>query len=82
MAVYDIKLSGPQNEKIAKLMGEGESQFLLFFRCSVAFSPSISNYASCLLSYRRVVVVSIALLVFSCVVCLLSSCYFPNSLPF
>lgn len=54
MAVYDIKLSGPQNEKIAKLMGEGESQFLLFFRCSVEFSPSISNYASCLLSYCRV----------------------------
>jgi hypothetical protein len=29
MAVYDIKLSGPQNEKIAKLMGEGK--FLLLF---------------------------------------------------
>jgi hypothetical protein len=28
MAVYDIKISGAQNEKIAKLMGDGEFVFL------------------------------------------------------
>jgi hypothetical protein len=28
MAVYDIKISGAQNEKIAKLMGDGEFSFL------------------------------------------------------
>lgn len=51
MAVYDIKISGAQNEKIAKMMGEGKILFLCSCQscclycpplCTVLFDGSLS----------------------------------------
>lgn len=64
MAVYDIKISGAQNEKIAKMMGDGElsdSYFMLllfllavllsFCLCFVPLLVTFLLSADCLLSF-------------------------------
>jgi hypothetical protein len=44
MTVYDVKISGPQIERVAELMGEGESCSFFSFSSFPSCSPFLIAY--------------------------------------